>query len=554
MVTPSRQDDDHVPYHSPNEFTTEPVGLGYDRQGYSLPTRTLPSQPSADSSATIRHNSLPQLVTSPTLAPVSLVSRPPHPDLSRLSPTHSEFSIKPRPQTSPTSRSPTFARSQSDYSKLSSPESVASPATPAGPSPVATSLRATSNRMPSPNVARPSSAGTFSSVSTAATTGSGGRPWIPDSDASSSTSGDAPANQPEINAPGVYKIAPSQPVEFLDPRPEPSGVKLTIKQDDPDQVVIKVILPGFEVENITVALRRGHKVHIVADSYGENGGHFEKLVSLGTEVSSAQPKAEFDGSTLTVFVARRSRRHGNPVSSPDLVGSPQSSVGSPPMSADRRPSMSSLLENDQAPSSAYMAGPAQRRSHELPRPRSLTGPEGARAAAKAAREEASRRAKEQAKLLPKIGRRFHFKRDRSKEAEEAVLSSSPPSASAISPAGLSPAGFSSTSIMTTTQESMLGRNDTITARTRDLAIKQMDAGAGSSGPGSSSGSSGSRPKMRGNNLTLRPSAGASFIEAAFKTVTGSSGHHSSDETDTTPSEGSSTPRVERSGMSFTPTH
>ena len=47
---------------------------------------------------------------------------------------------------------------------------------------------------------------------------------------------------------------------------------MTINRDDPTQVVLKVVLPGFSLENITVAMRRGHKVHIVADSYGETGG------------------------------------------------------------------------------------------------------------------------------------------------------------------------------------------------------------------------------------------------------------------------------------------
>lgn len=45
-----------------------------------------------------------------------------------------------------------------------------------------------------------------------------------------------------------------------------------IDRDDPYHVILKVSLPGFSLDNITVAMRRGHRVHIVADSYGENGG------------------------------------------------------------------------------------------------------------------------------------------------------------------------------------------------------------------------------------------------------------------------------------------
>ncbi|KAL7339458.1 hypothetical protein BJY59DRAFT_638216, partial [Rhodotorula toruloides] len=68
---------------------------------------------------------------------------------------------------------------------------------------------------------------------------------------------------------------------------------------------LRVTLPGFSLENITVAMRRGHKVHIVADSYGENGGHFEKLVMLGADVSTSAPRAEFDGNLLRIYIQRR---------------------------------------------------------------------------------------------------------------------------------------------------------------------------------------------------------------------------------------------------------
>lgn len=58
----------------------------------------------------------------------------------------------------------------------------------------------------------------------------------------------------------------------LDHRPAPPGVELTINRDDPTEVIVNVLLPGFTLDNITVAMRRGHKVHVVADSYGPNGG------------------------------------------------------------------------------------------------------------------------------------------------------------------------------------------------------------------------------------------------------------------------------------------
>lgn len=66
-------------------------------------------------------------------------------------------------------------------------------------------------------------------------------------------------------------------------------------------------------------MRRGHKVHIVADSYGETGGHYEKLVTLGSDVSSAAPRAEFDGTLLRIFIHRRPSRPSSAVSVPGQV-------------------------------------------------------------------------------------------------------------------------------------------------------------------------------------------------------------------------------------------
>jgi hypothetical protein len=84
-------------------------------------------------------------------------------------------------------------------------------------------------------------------------------------------------------------------------------------------------------------------------------GHFEKLISLGPDVSSSTPRAEFNGTILLVYIARR-------------------------LSQSSRP-----------------------KSESAPRPLSSTvvGPEAAKAAAKKAKEEATRRAKEDASHLPK---------------------------------------------------------------------------------------------------------------------------------------------------------
>lgn len=156
----------------------------------------------------------------------------------------------------------------------------------------------------------------------------------------------------------VYKLRESSIPDFLDPRPDPLGVELSISRDDPSHIIIRVSLPGFELTNITVAMRRGRRVHIVADKWGDGGGHFEKLISLGPDVSSSTPRAEFNGTILLVYIARR------------------------------------LSQSSARPKSA---------SDAAPRPLSSTivGPEAAKAAAKRAKEEATRRAKEDASHLPK---------------------------------------------------------------------------------------------------------------------------------------------------------
>ncbi|GAA5902590.1 uncharacterized protein JCM6883_007176 [Sporobolomyces salmoneus] len=368
---------------------------------------------------------------------------------------------------------------------------------------------------------RPGSAGTSSTNRTSRSSGSTStRPWVFDSDASSVCSANSggggwssagggnvhhktptttvkeskttgtrrerrvteDGEEFEVDEGGeVFK--PESDVEFLDHRPEPPGAKLSINRDDPHQVVLKVTLPGFSLDNITVAMRRGHKIHIVADSYGETGGHFEKLVHLGSDVSSVAPRAEFNGTDLNVYIQRRPSRPSSSASvstaggstqamppfgslpTNTIPGSPASTFSSPDLDHNqRRPSSIasawSLSENgsthhqhqrdsiNSSAASPYPLSPSleypspissssedRRLSQDIPPPftvvapplssieaearksksRCLTGPEGAKAAAKAAREEATKRAKEEAKKLPSSargGRRLPFRRQK----------------------------------------------------------------------------------------------------------------------------------------------
>lgn len=329
----------------------------------------------------------------------------------------------------------------------------------------------------------------------------------------------------------------------LDPRPEPSGVKLAINREDPTVVVVQVTLPGFSLENITVAMRRGNKVHVVADSYDSvNGGHFEKLISLGCDVSSAGPRAEFNGTVLNVFIQRRMartrshRRTTSPPMSPPM-SSPASSIASPEL--DGMPSSyfaaAGTVEGhahggaDHAAQSPPIvtrstAEFASRNGDTVKSNRCWTGPEGARAAAKAAREEAARRAKEAAKSLTKGYLSAPFRREEKTAVVDDVKT---PELAPTPPA----------------------RNGTIRGRTPS---PQPPHASGlvlpDKGEPLNQGKDSllTRPKLRGSNLTLRAGDRTSFVDAAFAAAaaTDSEGFPSFELED------SHTPRVERDSMSF----
>ncbi|GAA5974469.1 hypothetical protein JCM11641_003234 [Rhodosporidiobolus odoratus] len=293
----------------------------------------------------------------------------------------------------------------------------------------------------------------------------------------------------EVDEGGEVFKAPGD-MEFLDHRPEPAGASIRIDRSDTCQVVVHVTLPGFTLDNITVAMRRGHRIHIVADSYGKEGGHFEKLVNLGSDVSSAAPRAEFNGTTLRIYIQRRPSRPSSAASTsnstpaPSGIGAngftnagipPSASIASPTSSAFSSPELSSaaLMDHTRRPSiAASLAstwsdcsnassgsgagglypqlspslesaatyppfsspldspGPlddlppphtarAPALYHDSKRSKSLTGPEGARAAAKAAKAEMARRAEEEGKKLPREARgprRCPFREQRAESA------------------------------------------------------------------------------------------------------------------------------------------
>ncbi|GAA5820727.1 hypothetical protein JCM3770_005265 [Rhodotorula araucariae] len=515
---------------------------------------------------------------------------------------------------------------------------------------------------------RPMSADTFSTSSTRSSTG---RPWVFDSDASSvcsATSCASNARAPAVSGSGEKRVMLTEDgreevVEeggdvykpqgdyFLDDRPEPPGTMLEIDRSEPSQVIVRVRLPGFSLENITVAMRRGHKVHIVADSYGEAGGHYEKLVMLGSDISSAAPRAEFDGTLLRIIIQRRPSRPSiavsvappAPVGVPYVFGgpaSPASSVASsfsPDLSGardhTRRPSVASSLASVWSTDSAAPAlspslgayafrvpapdggdvddplpPPCTARAGPPPdqkRARCLIGPEGARAAAKAAREEAAKRAKEEIKNLPKEargGRKLPFRRQKEDAPSASPMAESAPGGDAVGRSGSGDSNSSSSAISSSapsgscspvTSDSSVcdgaapaaaavnrcgtvkaalatsprrvpalshhssggstvtdGGGDETTSRALESAASQLsehlarhpDAAAPAS-------PSPTRPKFRASNLTLRPFDRAqSFVEAAAAAAAvdcASSPSASSDG-------GGTTPRREDRAMRFTP--
>ncbi|KAF8557628.1 hypothetical protein OG21DRAFT_1406692 [Imleria badia] len=69
-----------------------------------------------------------------------------------------------------------------------------------------------------------------------------------------------------------------------------------------------VRLPGFNRNGMLVSflsIIRRRILHVVADSWEPEGGHFERRVSFGYDAELSQVRAEFDGEMLRIVVPRR---------------------------------------------------------------------------------------------------------------------------------------------------------------------------------------------------------------------------------------------------------
>ncbi|KIJ49411.1 hypothetical protein M422DRAFT_96873, partial [Sphaerobolus stellatus SS14] len=100
------------------------------------------------------------------------------------------------------------------------------------------------------------------------------------------------------------KPAPYEP--FLPREQLPPDNTFIAVQTLSSEYRLLVQLPGFQRDSITLAVRKRRVLHVVADSWSDNGGgHFERRVSFGYDADLASVRAEFDGETLKIIVPRR---------------------------------------------------------------------------------------------------------------------------------------------------------------------------------------------------------------------------------------------------------
>lgn len=183
----------------------------------------------------------------------------------------------------------------------------------------------------------------------------------------------------------------------------------------------------------------------------------------------------------------------------------------------------------------------------------MTGPEGAKAAAKLAREEATSRAKEAAKSLPTAIRKVPFAEENQRRSAELSRSSPPigsvhPSMNTTSTTTIP--GPPSVAPLSITIPSNSPQRSPTRDPTNDTNPLFNDATPMPSSP---------RPKLRGSNLTLRPSS-STFFEASMTAAkasptdisTGEACVRSNGEVEGTSlgGEGGITPKYELGEMSF----
>jgi len=127
----------------------------------------------------------------------------------------------------------------------------------------------------------------------------------------------------------VHMPATPPTIPFLPTLGDAPGCSIDVDDSDPLEVKVTATLPGFKLENITVALKRNGSLHIIADRFDSDtkpitksrpstapsslghsteGHHFERMIELNGVAGRERTSAQFDGTTLIVRVDRKTQR------------------------------------------------------------------------------------------------------------------------------------------------------------------------------------------------------------------------------------------------------
>ncbi|TRM70286.1 hypothetical protein BD626DRAFT_393041 [Schizophyllum amplum] len=97
---------------------------------------------------------------------------------------------------------------------------------------------------------------------------------------------------------------PNAHLPFLSHAPPPADSWIQV-ETIPTEYRLHIRLPGFQRDGITLATKKRRILHVVADSWENGGGHFERRISFGYDADLVQVRAEFDGEMLRVVIPRR---------------------------------------------------------------------------------------------------------------------------------------------------------------------------------------------------------------------------------------------------------
>ncbi|RDB16861.1 hypothetical protein Hypma_002508 [Hypsizygus marmoreus] len=122
-------------------------------------------------------------------------------------------------------------------------------------------------------------------------------------DASDEFSTDA-TSYPAPEPPTILAPSVTSPGPFLSHAPPPPDSWIQV-ETTPMEYKLVVRLPGFRRDGITLATKRRRILHVVADSWENGGGHFERRISFGYDADLVQVRAEFDGEMLRITIPRR---------------------------------------------------------------------------------------------------------------------------------------------------------------------------------------------------------------------------------------------------------